>query len=811
MGWLDKRRGHKKKTNKGKATPAGQTSSPSASPSNQNGRSKRNSVKNIRNTAHVYHPEEVKTLVSKNRSHVVLGIDLGTTNCVMATIIGNSLLVIPDAEGETITPSIFALSDSGEYLTGWTAKRQATLNPQNTICSVKRLLACKYEDSTVQSDRKWATCQISKASGGDAVVEIGNQKFDPREVLAVLLRKMKIDAEVYLGQEVAEAVITIPAYFSHRQRQATKDAAIIAGFNVLRIISEPTAAALAYGLKKYENETVAICHLGGGTFDISILELGEGTFQVKSTSGDTHLGGVDFNHRVIDWICSEFLKEHGINLRQDRIALQRINEAVDKAKCELSFITQSEIDIPHITGGATKPKHLDIILTRSKLEQLVSDLIERVSEPCKQALSDAELKGSQIDHVILVGGQTKMPLVQQKMQEIFSSEGHMRVVPDDFVASGAAIHGGVLKGGVSDVLLLDVTPHTLGIETLGGLMTTLIPRNTTIPTAKSQVFSTTADDQTSVEIHVLQGEHAMAADNKTLGRFILDGILPAPRGVPQIEVTFDIDANGIVSVKAQDKGTGKERKITVTDSSVLHNGEMERMKQVVEACISTKGSKQIEVKDIDLNDIQNTVIQMPSVAGQYPGDPLEGKNLEYANKQNEETAEHSGNKEMGKDIDVKLDSIGLPNKYTSEQFGFEIDYPESWVAIETYPKRIHLVPQGTPKEFVSRPGVTVINIMVGEPEQPFEKDDLIESAKGPAHKPLGDYQVLSRTPFKVRSGDEGILFEFEFTIDIFSFRSIEGIIVKGKRVYSVEANTLQGNYGQYASLFKSIIISLYLK
>ena len=529
----------------------------------------------------------------------VIGIDLGTTFSAAAVMEAGEPVVITNAEGGRITPSVVAVSKSGERLAGQVAKRQSITNPDNTIFSIKRLMGRKYDEPTVEYDRKLLPYKITKAPNGDCQVVMGDKEYSPPEISAMILQKLKADAEAYLGEKVAEAVITVPAYFNDSQRQATKDAGKIAGLEVLRIINEPTAASLAYGLDKKNDETIAVYDLGGGTFDISILELGEGTFQVKSTNGDTHLGGDDFDQRVMDWLCDEFKREQGIDLRQDRMALQRLKEAAEKAKVELSTVQQTEVNLPFVTADSSGPKHLNIPLTRSKLEQLVMDLVEKTLGPCKQAIDDAQKTQAQIDEVVLVGGQTRMPLVQQKVKEFFGKEPNKGVNPDEVVAIGAAIQGGVLKGEVKDILLLDVTPLTLGIETLGAVATPLIPRNTTIPTSKSQIFSTAADNQPSVEIHVLQGERPMAADNRTLGRFILDGILPAPRGVPQVEVTFDIDANGILSVKAHDKGTGKEQKITITASSGLAKEEVERMQQEAEmhAAEDTKRKEEVETRN----------------------------------------------------------------------------------------------------------------------------------------------------------------------------------------------------------------------
>ena len=512
----------------------------------------------------------------------VIGIDLGTTNSVVAVMEAGDPVVIPNSEGGRITPSVVAVSKSGERLVGTVAKRQAVTNPDNTIYSVKRLMGRKFEDVEVQRDISLMGYKIERADNGDAQVAMGGRSYSPPEVSAMILQKLKADAEAYLGETVTEAVITVPAYFNDAQRQATKDAGKIAGLEVLRIINEPTAASLAYGLDKKGEEVIAVYDLGGGTFDISILELGEGTFQVKSTNGDTHLGGDDFDQRVIDFLVTEFKREQGIDLKQDRMALQRLKEAAEKAKIELSSAQQTEVNLPFITADAEGPKHMAITITRAKLEQLVGELVENTLVPLKAALQDAGLTAAQIDEVVLVGGQTRMPLVQEKVRQFFGKEPHKGVNPDEVVAIGAAIQAGVLKGEVRDVLLLDVTPLTLGIETLGGVATPLITRNTTIPTSKSQVFSTAADNQPSVEIHVLQGERAMAQDNKSLGRFILDGILPAPRGVPQVEVTFDLDANGILNVSARDKATGKEQKITITAGGGLSKDEVERLQKEAE-------------------------------------------------------------------------------------------------------------------------------------------------------------------------------------------------------------------------------------
>ena len=509
----------------------------------------------------------------------VIGIDLGTTNSCVAIMEGGEPKVLTNAEGGRTTPSVVAFTDKGERLVGMLAKRQAVTNPENTIFAVKRLIGRKFNDPEVQKSREIMPYKIVEGPNGDAYVEVQGKKYSPAEISAMILTKMKQTAEDYLGEEVKEAVITVPAYFNDSQRQATKDAGRIAGLNVLRIINEPTAAALAYGLDKKKEEKVAVFDLGGGTFDISILEIGEGVFEVKSTNGDTFLGGEDFDLRIVDWLADEFKKETGIDLKQDRMALQRLKEAAEKAKCELSTTQETEINLPFITADASGPKHLVKKLTRAKLEALVEDLIERLVSPCETALRDAGLTKADIDEVILVGGMTRMPRVQEKVKEIFGKEPHKGVNPDEVVAIGAAIQGAVLKGEVKDVLLLDVTPLSLGIETMGGVMTKLIEKNTTIPARKSQIFTTAADNQSAVTIHVLQGEREMAADNKSIGRFELVGIPPAPRGVPQIEVTFDIDANGILNVSAKDLATGKEQSIRIQASSGLSEEEIKRMEE----------------------------------------------------------------------------------------------------------------------------------------------------------------------------------------------------------------------------------------
>lgn len=505
----------------------------------------------------------------------VIGIDLGTTNSVVAAMEGGEAVVIPNAEGARTTPSVVGFTKTGEVLTGAPAKRQMITNPENTVYSIKRFMGRRFKE--VPEETRMVSYKVKAGTHDLAVTEIRDKEYTPQEISAMILQKMKQTAEDYLGDKVTDAVITVPAYFNDSQRKATKEAGEVAGLNVLRIINEPTAASLAYGLDKKKNEKIAVYDLGGGTFDISILEIGDGVFEVKATNGDTHLGGDNFDQRVVDWIAEEFKKEQGIDLRKDPMALQRLREAAEKAKIELSSAQQTDINLPFITADANGPKHLQMTLTRAKFESLIDDLIQKTMGPCQQAMDDAGLKPEDIDEVILVGGSTRIPKVQQLVKDVFKKDPHKGINPDEVVAVGAAIQGGVLAGDVKDVLLLDITPLSLGIETLGGVTTRLIDRNTTIPTRKSEIFSTAADNQTSVEIHVLQGEREMAKDNRTLGRFILDGIPPAPRGVPKIEVTFDIDANGILNVSAKDMATGKEQSIRIEASSGLSEDEIDKM------------------------------------------------------------------------------------------------------------------------------------------------------------------------------------------------------------------------------------------
>ncbi len=526
-----------------------------------------------------------------------VGIDLGTTNSVIAVMEGGEPVVIPNAEGSRTTPSVVAFTKTGERLVGTLARRQAAVNPENTVYSIKRFMGRKFAE--VESERKIVPYQVKPGKDDRVVVHVPatDKDFTPEEISAMILQKLKTDAEAYLGEKVTDAVITVPAYFNDSQRQATKNAGQIAGLNVLRIINEPTAASLAYGLDKKANETILVFDLGGGTFDVSVLDVGDGVFEVKSTNGDTHLGGDDYDRRVVDWLADEFKKQNGIDLKTDRQALQRLTEAAERAKIELSSRLETTINLPFITADATGPKHLEMTLTRAKFESLTADLTERCRGPFLAALKDANLTPQQIDEVVLVGGSTRMPVIQQLVKNLLGGkEAHKGVNPDEVVAVGAAIQAGVLKGEVKDILLLDVTPLSLGVETLGGVATKVIERNTTIPTSRSQVFSTAADNQTSVEVHVLQGEREMARDNRTLGRFHLDGIPPSPRGMPQIEVTFDIDANGILNVKAQDKGTGREQSVTITASSTLAKDEVDRMVKEAEAHAGEDRAKREEVE-----------------------------------------------------------------------------------------------------------------------------------------------------------------------------------------------------------------------
>jgi len=574
----------------------------------------------------------------------IIGIDLGTTNSAVAVMEGGEAKIISTSEGGRTCPSVVAENKKGERLVGQLAKRQAVTNSENTIFSVKRFIGRKFDDKEAQDDLKKMPYQTKKAADGSIRVVMNGKEYSPQEISAFILQKLKADAEAYLGEKVTDAVITVPAYFNDSQRQATKDAGKIAGLDVKRIINEPTAASLAYGLDKNKNEKIAVYDLGGGTFDITILELGDGVFEVKATNGDTHLGGDDFDQVIMDYIIDEFKKDQGVDLHSDKAAIQRVKEAAEKAKIELSSTNETEINLPFVTADASGPKHLALNISRSKLEQLVSGLIEKSLKPCEKVLKDAKLEAKDIDEVILVGGQTRMPAVRESVKKFWGKEPNHSVNPDEAVAIGAAIQGGVLGGEVKDLLLLDVTPLSLGIETLGGVNTKLIDRNTTIPTSKSQIFSTAADNQTQVDIHVLQGEREMAADSKTLGRFILDGIPPAPRGVPQIEVSFDIDANGIVNVSAKDKATGKEQKITITSSSGLSEDEIEKMKKDAElhADEDKKKKELIEAKNIAENLVYTAEKTLKDVGDKVDSNKksdVEEKIKAVKDVQNEENAE----------------------------------------------------------------------------------------------------------------------------------------------------------------------------
>ncbi len=588
----------------------------------------------------------------------ILGIDLGTTNSCMAVIEAGEPKVLENKEGNRTTPSVVAMSKAGERLVGLLAKRQAVTNPENTIYSVKRLIGRRFGDAEVKRDVTMVPYKIVQA--GDAVkVVMGGKEYSPQEVSAMILQKLKSDAEERIGEKITEAVITVPAYFDDSQRQATKDAGKIAGLDVKRIINEPTAAALAYGFNKKKDEKIVVYDLGGGTFDVSVLEVADDTVEVKATNGDTHLGGDDFDHRIITWIIDEFKKESGIDLSKDQLALQRLKEAAEKAKHELSTSNETEVNQPFITSDASGPKHLVLKLSRSKLEELVDELVTKTLEPCRKALADAGLQANQINEVILVGGMTRMPLVQQTVEKFFGRKPNVSVNPDEVVAIGAAVQAGVLQGEVKDVLLLDVSPLSLGLETLGGVMTKLIERNTTIPTSKSQVFSTAADNQTSVEVHVLQGEREMATNNKTLGRFILDGIPPAPRGVPQVEVTFDIDANGILNVSAKDKASGKEQKITITASTTLSKEEVERMQKEAEM-YAEEDKKKRELIDVK-NNADSIVYQTEKTLKEYAE-----KVPEDVKKEIEEKIEELKKVKDGEDVTAIKNALESVNQVVSK-------------------------------------------------------------------------------------------------------------------------------------------------
>jgi len=594
----------------------------------------------------------------------VIGIDLGTTNSVCAFIEGGKPKVIPSAEGGNIIPSVVAETKSGERLVGQLAKRQAVTNPKNTVFSAKRLIGRRFSEEEVQKDKKLVPYEIKEGKHEAVEIAIGNKSYTPQEVSAFILQKIKKDAEDYLGEKITEAVITVPAYFNDSQRQATKDAGTVAGFDVKRIINEPTAAALAYGLDKKKEGKIAVFDLGGGTFDITILEIGDGVFEVKATNGDTHLGGDDFDQKVMDYLIGEFKKDQGIDISNDNSAVQRIKEAAEKAKIELSTKQETEINLPFITADSSGPKHLVTTLSRPKLVSLVGDLIDKIEKPCKAAIKDAGIETKDIDEVILVGGMTRMPAIAEKVKDLFGKEPSKSVNPDEAVAVGAAIQGGVLTGEVKDLLLLDVTPLSLGIETLGGVMTKLIDKNTTIPSTKSQIFSTAADNQTQVEIHILQGEREMATDNRTLGRFILDGIPPAPRGVPQVEVSFDLDANGILNVKAVDKATSKEQKITITASSGLSEEEIEKMRKDAETHAEEDKKKR---ESIEAKNTTESLVYSSEKALKDAGDKVKEETRKEVQEKIDEAKEA-----LKSDDQEKIKAAGEKLSQTIQKVGQEL-------------------------------------------------------------------------------------------------------------------------------------------